>query len=311
MKLLREATYPAVQQGTVAVIGNFDGVHRGHQTLLSAVKTLALKIGLPLLAIVFEPQTREFFLKNHSPVRLTSLRKKIQIFSQFGVDLVCCLKFNQEIAQMSAVEFAQCVIFSKLHVKHLLIGNDFRFGCDRLGDGALLQTIAPSYQAQITIYPDVMVDQNRVSSTLVREALQAGRLQEAEHLLGRPFSICGRVIHGDAQARIWGIPTANIKLPQHRRLPLHGVFLVRVNLDNNVYQGVANIGCRPTLDGQKNLLEIHLLHFSGSLYGQRLEVFFLEKIRDELRFSSKEELIAQIHQDVAFAENFFKLRKAL
>ena len=312
MKLLRHsAADPALQKGTAAVIGNFDGVHRGHQTLLTAVRNLATETGLPMLVIVFEPQTREFFLKEHAPPRLTPLRKKLQIFKQFGVDFACCLRFNQHIAQMSALEFAQSVIFSQLKVKHLMIGDDFRFGCDRLGDGALLQTIASSYQAEVNIYPDVVLEQHRVSSTLVRQALQAGRLQDAENMLGRPFSICGRVIYGDGQARIWGVPTANIKLTQ-RPLPLHGVFVVNVMLPNGVFfQGVANMGCRPTLDGKKNMLEIHLFDFSGSLYGQQLEVIFLHKLRDEQRFTSKEALVAQIYADVEAAKTYFKTRLCL
>lgn len=306
MRLLRhDVADPSLQRGTAAVIGNFDGVHRGHQALFTAVRTLAEQTGLPMLVIVFEPQTREFFLKEQSPARITPLRKKMQIFKQMGVDYVYCLRFNQRMAQMSAAEFAQFVIFSQLNVKHLFVGGDFHFGCDRLGDSALLQKIAQSYQAQVQVYPDVILDNCKVSSTLVRQALQAGDLNEAERLLGRPFSMCGRVIYGDAQARQWGIPTANIKLA-HRPLPVHGVFFVRVVLKNNkVYQGIANIGCRPTLDGLKNLLEIHLFDFSDSLYGQYLEVFFLEKLRDEQRFSSKDALIAQIHTDVAAAKAYF------
>ncbi|MGV3739883.1 MAG: bifunctional riboflavin kinase/FAD synthetase [Gammaproteobacteria bacterium] len=309
MKLLHlKAEVPGLQQGTAAVIGNFDGVHRGHQALLTAVRDLASQMNLPMLVIVFEPQTREFFLKEQSPPRLTSLRKKLQIFKQFDVDYVCCLRFNQRIAQMSAIEFAQQIIFSRLQIKHLFVGNDFRFGYDRLGDASLLQKIAQTHQAQVTVSPDVILDKNRVSSTLIRQALQAGHLPEAERWLGRPFSLCGRVIYGDAQARIWGIPTANIKLAK-RPLPVNGVFFVRVQLpDNTVLTGVANIGCRPTLDGKKNLLEIHVFNFSGSLYGQRLEVFFLHKLRNEQRFDSKEQLIEQIHADVAAARDYFSNR---
>lgn len=306
MKLLHHgANDPALRLGTVAAIGNFDGVHRGHQALLTAMRVLASQQNLPILVMVFEPQTREFFLKDHAPPRLTSLRKKLQILKQFGVDYVCCLRFNSYLAQMSAIEFAQSIIFSQLHVKHLYVGKDFRFGCDRLGDGALLQEIAQSHQAQVEIYPDVALDQHRVSSTLVRQALHQGHLAEAERLLGRPFGVCGRVMYGDARARDWGVPTANIKVSQ-RALPVKGVFVVRVILqDGQDYQGVANIGCRPTLDGHKNLLEVHLFHFSGSLYGKRLEVFFLHKLRDEVTFSSKEKLIAQIHADVAAAKAYF------
>lgn len=309
MKLLRGTADPALQCGTAAVIGNFDGVHFGHQTLITAVRSLATQAQLPLLVIVFEPQTREFFLKDQSPPRLTSLRKKIQIFQQIGVDFVCCLRFNQHFARMSATEFAQFVIFSHLKVKQLFVGNDFRFGCDRLGDGALLQSIAASHDAHVTVYPDVALDdEQRVSSTIVRHCLAAGDLRAAERLMGRPFSLCGRVMYGAAQARVWGIPTANIQVNKGP-LPLQGVFFVHARLgDGAVLPGIANIGCRPTLDGKKNLLEVHLLDFSGSLYGQRLEVFFLDKLRDEKRFSSKELLIEQIHADVDAAKTYFKMR---
>lgn len=308
MKLLHlKADVPVLQAGTAAVIGNFDGVHRGHQALLTALRNMASQAKLPMLVIVFEPQTREYFLKEQSPPRLTSLRKKLQIFQQFDVNYVCCLRFNHHVASMSAVEFAEKIIFSRLKVKHLYVGKDFRFGHDRLGDAHLLQKIGQTHQAQVTVAADVILDHNRVSSTLIRQALQAGHLQEAERWLGRTFSICGRVIYGDAQARIWGIPTANIKLSK-RPLPVYGVFFVKVKLpDNSVWFGVANVGCRPTLDGQKNLLEIHIFNFSGSLYGERLEVFFLHKLRNEQKFASKDELIAQIHADVAAARAYFNL----
>ena len=308
MKLLRGVSDSVSERGTVAVIGNFDGVHHGHQTLLTAVRASATLAKLPMLVIVFEPQTREFFLKEQSPPRLMSLRKKIHIFDSFGVDFVCCLRFNHRISQMSAVEFGQEVIFSKLKVKHLFVGNDFRFGCDRLGDGALLQNMAQAYGAEVSIYPEVTLNEQRVSSTRVRHLLLSGNLSEAQQLLGRPFSICGRVIHGDKQARIWGYPTANIKV-NRGPLPLRGVFLVHVIQKNGIMlQGVANLGCRPTLDGQKNLLEIHVLAFSGSLYGQLLEIVFLQKLRDEKKFGSKEELIAQINADVDAAKHYFKMR---
>ena len=309
MKLLHQRTNdPGLHSGTIAVIGNFDGIHRGHQALLTAVRSVANTTKLPMVVIVFEPQTREYFLKEHSPPRLTSLRKKLHIFEKFGVDYVCCLRFNHKIASMSAVDFAQQVIFSQLQVKHLFVGKDFRFGCDRLGDADLLQTLAQAYDSQVQVYPDVTLNQDRISSTLVRQVLQAGHLQDAERLLGRQFSLCGRVIYGDAQARIWGVPTANIKLAQ-RPLPLHGVFCVRVQLPNEQqFSGVANIGCRPTVDGRKNVLEVHLFDFSDVLYGQRLEVFFLHKLRDEQKFSTKAHLIAQIGVDVAAAKDYFKER---
>ncbi|PJD90665.1 MAG: bifunctional riboflavin kinase/FMN adenylyltransferase [Legionella sp.] len=309
MKLLQNTTYDTVlTHGTVAAIGNFDGIHRGHQALLSSVRALATQLNIPMLVIVFEPQTREYFLKEHSPPRLTSLRKKLQIFKQCGVDYVCCLRFDRHMAQMSAEEFAHSLIFSRLQVKHLFVGSDFRFGCDRRGDMALLQDIGRSFQAHIASYPDFLLDDQRVSSTLVREALQADRLDEAAHLMGRAFTLCGRVMHGDGRARAWGIPTANIKVVQSA-LPIKGVFFVRViHQDGKLFQGIANIGRRPTFEGTKAVLEVHLLEFSGSLYGQRLEVIFLHKLRDEIAFSSIDHLVAQIHTDIAAAKEYFLRR---
>jgi len=309
MKLLHHpAEETAIKQGSVAAIGNFDGVHRGHQALLTTMRTLATRMNLPMVVVVFEPQTREYFLKEKSPPRLTSLRKKLQIFQQFGVDYVYCLRFNQQMAQMSAETFAREVLFTQLQVKHLFVGQDFRFGCDRLGDVALLQRVCQSYQAEVALYPDFLLDQQRVSSTLVRQALQAHRLDEAAHLLGRPYTLCGRVMYGDGRAREWGTPTANLKLMQ-RTLPVKGVFSVDITTENGrVYQGVANLGYRPTFGGTKAVLEVHLFEFSGSLYGQRLEVTFLHQLRDEIKFATIEALIAQIHADIAAAKDYFKGR---
>lgn len=308
MKLLHHKAYDTVlPQGTVAAIGNFDGIHRGHQALLSAVRARATELNIPMLVIVFEPQTREYFLKEQSPPRITSLRKKLQIFSQFGVDYVCCLRFNRQMAKMSAEEFAHSVIFSRLQVKYLFVGSDFRFGCDRVGDVSLLQQIGHSFQAQVVSYPDFLVDQHRVSSTRVRQALQADHLDEAAHLLGRPFTMCGRVIYGDGRARAWGIPTANIKVTQGA-LPLNGVFFVHViHRDGTISQGIANIGRRPTFEGTKAVLEVHLLGFSGSLYGQRIDVLFLQKLRDEIAFSSQDKLVNQIYADLEAAKNYFRI----
>ncbi|HVT62794.1 MAG TPA: bifunctional riboflavin kinase/FAD synthetase [Legionellaceae bacterium] len=295
------ALYPK----TIAAIGNFDGVHRGHQALLTTVKTLSIQKNLPLLIVVFEPQTREYFLKDQAPPRLTTLRKKLQLFKQFDVDFVCCLRFDHNLAKMSATDFAQKVIFLQLQVKHLLVGHDFRFGCDKEGDVALLQQIGHCFHAQVDAYPDVVFHGQRVSSTLIRQALKAGHLEDAKRWLGRPYALCGRVIYGDGRAGAWGIPTANIKLHQNI-LPLQGVFFVQVRLlQGQIYWGVANIGHRPTVDGTRALLEVHILEFAQSLYGQRIEVTFLHKWRDEIRFAAVDQLIRQIHQDIAAAKAYF------
>ena len=306
MKLLRNIDYSSeVYPSMVAAIGNFDGVHLGHQALLSSVRVKAKQLGLPMLVIVFEPQTREFFSKEEAPPRLTSLREKLQILRQFNVDYVCCLRFDKRLAAMSANEFAQSLLFSKLHIKHLYVGHDFRFGCGRVGDVELLQSIGGHYNALVERFPDVLKATQRISSTLIRQALQRNCFEEAATFLGRPYSVCGRVIYGDGLARTWGMPTANLAMSK-RRLALRGVFCVQVLCQDGLkYHGVANLGIRPTLGGKKMLLETHIFDFSGSLYGQRIEVFFLHKLRDEVTFSSKDDLITQIRADIEAAKAYF------
>ncbi len=291
----------------VATIGNFDGVHRGHQALIEVLHKQAIRLQCPLLVIIFEPQPGEYFHSQHAPVRLTSLREKLMALKKFSVDFVCCLKFNAELAHMPAEQFAEQVIFNSLNVKYLLSGADFRFGRDRLGDADLLAKIGKRYDAITETFPDFMIESGRISSTGIRLALQNGNFDQAELCLGRSYSICGRVIRGDGRGRKWGIPTANIAL-KRRILPLNGVYSVMINRprNNSVYYGVANIGCRPTIEGQQKInLEVHLLDFDESLYNERLEVKFINKLRDEKKFSSVNELIAQIHHDIAKARNIF------
>ena len=306
MKLLRNgASIETLGLPTVAAIGNFDGVHRGHQALLSAVRAKATQLGYAMLVIIFEPQTREYFLKDLSPPRLMSLRDKVKALEQFDVDYLCCLRFDHQLAQMSAVAFAESIIFKKLHVRYLFVGSDFRFGCDRLGDVDLLCAISQGFNAHVEPFPDFVGSGQRVSSTRVRQALLQNDLAEASRLLGRTYALCGRVLYGDGLGRTWGVPTANIKLGKSAR-PLQGVFCVQVQCqDGRLYDGVANIGRRPTFEGKQVRLEVHLLQFSGSLYGQRVAVLFLSKLRDEARFESKAQLITQIHADVAMAKIYF------
>lgn len=286
----------------VATIGNFDGVHRGHQALLASLREKAVQRGCPSLVILFEPQPGEYFLGNDAPIRLMGLREKLNALRDAGIDFVCCLKFNADFSQMSASNFAEEIIFKSLRVVYLLTGSDFRFGRDRLGDVQMLVQLGKIYGCTVEAYPDYMGDGVRVSSTLIRQNLQQGDLERATFNLGRPYSICGRVIVGDGRGRQWGIPTANVVL--HREsLPISGVFRVRVKLNEQFYDGVANIGRRPTVDGSLKLsLEVHLFDFNQSIYGEFIHVFFIEKLRDEKKFSSVDELINQIHQDIERAK---------
>lgn len=306
MKLLRGfKPFPELSRGVAAAIGNFDGVHSGHQALIKTLQSVALKQHLCPLLVLFEPQPGEYFQGKDAPVRLSSLRDKLSVFRQLGVGYVYCIKFNKDISLMPAQTFAQRLLFDMLHVKYLLVGQDFRFGKQREGDVALLKRLSDKHHAEIDTFPDFTLKEERVSSTKIRQALHADDLKGSEALLGRPFSLCGRVVYGDSRGRQWGIPTANIHL-NRKTLPLSGVYCVSVLRANGTYlQGVANIGCRPTIDGTKTTLEVHMLHFSGSLYGERLEVTFLKKIRNEIKFNAIDALIAKIHEDIDIARQYF------
>ena len=288
-------------RGCVATIGNFDGVHRGHQAILARLRERALELGVPSCVVIFEPQPREFFAPETAPARLARLRDKIELLASEGVDLVLCLPFNLYLSRLRATEFVDTVLVEGLGVKHLEVGDDFRFGCDRIGDFDFLQKIGAQKGFTVEAAQTVEIDGVRVSSTKVRDALAAGDFTLAEHLLGRPFEIVGRVMHGQKLARTLGTPTANVQL-KRRRVPLKGVYLVSARIDGKVWPGVANIGVRPTVAGDgRPHLEIHLLDFTGDIYGRRLTVVFHQKLRDEQRFASLEALKTAIDADVAAA----------
>jgi riboflavin kinase/FMN adenylyltransferase len=292
-------------QGCVATIGNFDGVHRGHQAILARLRERSLELGVPSCVVIFEPQPREYFTPETAPARLTRLREKLELLTAEGVDIVLCLPFNRRLRELSAAQFVRQVLVDGLRVKHLEVGDDFRFGCDRSGDFAFLVNAGEAYGFTVEAAVTVELDGQRVSSTQVREALVAGDLAQVERLLGRSFSLLGRVLHGQKLARTLGTPTANVQL-KRRLPPLRGVFLVSVLLAGRRYHGLANIGLRPTVAGDgKPHLEVYLLEFAGDLYGQRLTVIFHHKLRDEQRFASLEALKAAIDADVAAARAFW------
>jgi len=305
MKLLHGAQHcSAFDKGVVATIGNFDGVHLGHQSLIKSLKAKAEMMNIPLVIILFEPQPSEYFQKDSAPARLSSLREKLDILRLCQIDYVYCIKFDSILAQTPAADFARTYLFSMLKVKYLLAGEDFRFGKNREGDVSLLAMLGLEYGCEVQTYADFCIEEERISSTKIRMALQAGSLATAAKYLGRMYSICGRVISGEGRGRQWGIPTANIGL--HRlTLPLQGVFVVQVRIHSRIVNGVANVGSRPTLDGTKNILEVHLFDFDESIYGEILQVFFLHKLRDEVKFTSVDALITQIKNDIEAAKAFF------
>ena len=292
-------------RGCVATIGNFDGVHLGHQAVLGQLSEKAAELCLPTAVMTFEPQPQEYFDPAHIPPRLTRFREKLQALRRYSVDRVLCLRFEPALAALTAEQFIRRILVDGLGIRYLVVGDDFRFGRGRKGDFALLQAAGAEHGFHVAHMHTFCIDEARVSSTRVRAALRDGALDEAEKLLGRPYRMCGRVAHGDKRGRSIGFPTANIFL--HRKAtPVQGVYAVEMfGLNDEPVQGVANVGNRPTVDGTRSLLEVHLFDFDQDIYGRHVHVDFLRKIRDERRFESFEALKAQIQHDAASARAFF------
>ncbi|HEX5513495.1 MAG TPA: bifunctional riboflavin kinase/FAD synthetase [Gammaproteobacteria bacterium] len=299
----------AHHHGCVATIGNFDGVHRGHRAVLARLQQEAQRDGLPSTVIIFEPQPLEYFRPEAAPPRLTELRSKLQALAEAGVEQVLCLQFGHKLAQMPAEVFVDELLVDRLGVRFLMVGDDFRFGHARCGDYAMLQAAGARHGFTVARMPTVLEGGQRVSSTRVRQALAEGDLALAAQLLGRRYSICGRVVRGQALGRKLGYPTANIAF--HRPPPpLDGIFVIGVRLDGvgQSRPGVASLGTRPTVNGTRTLLEVHLFDYSGDLYGRQLEVEFLQRLRGEERFDSLDALRVQMDQDAAAARAYFSAR---
>jgi riboflavin kinase/FMN adenylyltransferase len=294
-------TAPSAQP-VALTIGNFDGVHLGHQGLLGTLRDKAAGQGLVPSVMTFEPHPREFFTPDQAPTRLTSLREKLELFAEAGVERVYLCRFNQRFAAVSAQDFMQQRL-RRMDARLILVGDDFRFGAGRAG--GLDDLRAQGFVVESL--PDVLVDTERVSSTAIREALAAGDLTHAEKLLGRTYSISGHVAHGDKLGRQLGYPTANIYM-LHDRPPLFGIYAVKLRgLGGQDLPGVASLGVRPTTkhDG-KPLLEVHLFDFDGDIYGRHVRVHFLKKLRDEAKFPNLEALKRQITADEQAARDYFK-----
>ena len=294
MKIIRNTNLEQLQ--CVVTIGNFDGVHLGHQALLTEVKKRAHDLKLESAVITFEPNPKDYFSQNKPQTRISSLREKIELFNEIKIDRVHIIKFNQEFSKVTANEFIS-VLIKQLKVKEIVVGEDFCFGRGR--EGGIKQLSASSMK--LNIKNKIIMDGKRISSTLIRNLLANDKLDQANKYIGRPYSISGKVVHGEKRGRKIGFPTANIHM-RHNRPPLKGVFAVK--FQNHF--GVANLGIRPSIKGEKKLqLEVHLLNFSSDLYGQHVSVIFLKKLRDEKKFKSIDELKEQIKLDVIKAKLFF------
>ena len=310
MKLIR-GLYNLRQPITASAvtIGNFDGVHRGHQLVISQLKQVAATTSLPTVVIIFEPQPIEYFAPDKAPKRLARFREKIAYLKAQRIDYLLCLHFDHKLATQSAEDFVQQILINSLNTKHLVIGDDFHFGKNRQGNFQFLKDNAERYGFMVDETETLMIDGERVSSTRIRESIQQGNFEKAAELLGRPYSLSGRIAHGQKLGRELGYPTINIKMGD-KTLIVKGIFAVNVKgLDNRVLEGVASIGTRPTVNGVDTILEVYILDFDRDVYGYSVEVNFLHKIRDEEKFDSLEELAAHIARDTEKAKAFFKRDK--
>jgi riboflavin kinase/FMN adenylyltransferase len=289
-------------QGSVLTIGNFDGVHHGHQMLLNHLIAKGRELDAPSMLLTFEPLPREFFAGKSVPARLTRFREKITLLKDSGLDMVLCLPFNDATRNTTAEWVVERLLRDILDIRYIVVGDDFRFGKDQRGNYDMLKSAGDRFGFGVSHMGTLTFEHGRVSSSRIREVLAAGNFDLAEKLLGHPYFIMGRVVYGRQLGRQLGVPTANIRL-QRYRAALEGVYAVRVHGLERPYDGVANIGIRPTVEGKEPLLEVHLFDFSGDLYGKLLSVEFVGKIRDEQAFPGLDALKTQILQDMESARS--------
>lgn len=292
-------------QGRVLTIGNFDGVHLGHQRVIEALVAKARELNCTASVMVFEPQPQELFSPEMAPARLTRLRDKYKLLQKLGVEQLICVNFNRKFASIGAHEFIEDLLVKRLQLKYLIIGDDFHFGKNRLGNFDTLQKASEKYNFGLSDTESYKLKQCRISSTEIRRSLQEDDLQDAERMLGRPYSIIGRVFHGDKRGRELGFPTANVLL-KRRVSPVSGVYTVKVKMANCECYGVANIGSRPTVVGLRQQLEVHIFDFDKSIYGYVIEVVLINKLREEKKFGSLNELTEQIKMDTNNARSIVR-----
>ena len=291
---------------TVVTIGNFDGVHKGHQALLDLLFEKSEEFGARSTLVTFEPQPREFFAGALVPARLSRFREKISLLGQYDLDQLFCMPFNLKTSEIPASWFVEEFLPKRLGAKCVIIGDDFQFGHNREGNYDLLAQAGKSLGYDVQNISTVLRDQSRISSTQVRESLNSGNLDRASDLLGYQYFIMGRVVYGRQLGRQLGFPTANVKLKRYRAA-LSGVFCVRVDgLEDRSIPGVANIGIRPTVDGKEPLLEVHMIDYESDIYGKRIKVTFEHRIREEMAFESLDALKERIGEDLQIAKKWFE-----
>lgn len=300
MRLLRhlgDAPADLWETGSVVTIGSFDGLHLGHQRLLDAVLDKARENGLRSVVMSFEPTPREFFQADEPPARLMRFREKFDALADQGIDIFYCPRFSAGMRQIAAPDFVRTVLVHGLNARHIVVGDDSRFARRREGDAELLVRMGRALDFSVEQLGSVTVDGIRVSSTAIRKACTTGNLEQAAKLLGRPYRMSGKVVRGEQLGRTLGFPTANVDL-RRRQSPVMGIFAVRVaGLRDHPIDGVASVGTRPTFDGKKPILEVYLFDFSDDIYGNYIHVDFIAQLREQKRYESVDDLVAQMHID--------------
>ena len=302
MHLIRGLQNLKEQPGCVLTIGNFDGIHRGHQKIIKALVAKANTLGMPSIVISFSVPPESFF--GRPKARLSSFRDKHLFLESLGVEKHLLIRFNKDFSQMSAQSFVEDVLLAKLKMRCCFIGDDFRFGKDRQGDYSMLENMAKTCDFVAQKVNRVTVNGKRVSSSEIRELLRQGEFSMAEELLGRPFAIGGRIMHGEKRGRTIGFPTINISIGR-KLSPVLGVFAVLIELNKKTYHGVCNVGKRPTIGGEKTLLEVNIFDFDKNVYGEHAKVLFRHHIREEMKFESVQQLQSQIASDANIARRYF------
>ena len=302
MHLIRGLQNLKEQPGCVLTVGNFDGIHEGHQKIIKALVTKANTLGVPSIVISFSVPPESFF--GRPKARLSSFRDKHLFLESLGVEKHLLIRFNKDFSQMSAQTFVEDVLLAKLKMRCCFIGDDFRFGKDRQGDYSMLENMAKPSDFVAQKVSRVTVNGKRVSSSEIRELLRQGEFSMAEELLGRPFAIEGRIMHGEKRGRTIGFPTINISIGR-KLSPVLGVFAVLIELNKKTYHGVCNVGKRPTIGGEKILLEVNIFDFDKNVYGEHAKVLFRHRIREEMKFESVQQLQSQIASDANIARRYF------
>jgi len=300
MRLVRhihDMPFDDLRGGSVVTIGAYDGLHVGHEQLLSRVRAASKELGLPAVVMSFEPTPKEFFSAASPPARLMRFREKFDALRAHGIDLFYCPRFEAQMRDISADAFVRRILVHGLCARHIVIGDDFRFARKREGTMLQLQQMSTVLDYAVEQVPSVVVDGIRVSSTVIRDALWTGKMHQATALLGRPYRMSGKIIKGEKMGRTLGFPTANVDL-RRRQSAVMGIFAVRVHgLEGGPHDAVASVGTRPTFDGTKPLLEVHIFDFDAEIYGEYIHVDFISRLRSEVKYDDVAELVAQMHRD--------------